>query len=142
MSETPIPAATVESASTTRLFDGRVVLLVRTEAGPGRLVFPASLARQLFVVTNPVTVATARTADKRPDLPPQTRTSKSRLSPERLALYQRIEQEALADPLYGAFKRACTRAGVNYVSFHSWRYNRQAQQRARCPIPKPSGSLL
>lgn len=133
----------MESASTTRLYDGRVVLLVRTEAGAGRLVFPASLARQLFVVTNPVTAATARTTDKRPDLArPAVPVAKSRLSPERLALYQRIEQEALADPLFGAFKRACTRAGVSYVSFHSWRYNRRAQQRARCPIPKPSGSLL
>lgn len=49
MNHTPVK---VESASTTPHPAGGVVLLVCTEAGRGRLHFPESLARQLFVVTN------------------------------------------------------------------------------------------
>ena len=53
MSEGTSPTYLVETASTTPLKDGSVLLLVRTTAGVGRLVFPAHLAAHLFRITNP-----------------------------------------------------------------------------------------
>lgn len=138
MSEGTSPTYLVETASTTPLKDGSVLLLVRTTAGAGRLVFPAHLAAHLFRITNPVCLATPKVT------PPQHR--RAGVTPERRAAYETIERESAADPrVWGAVGRACRRHGIEPKAFFAWRHNRRARARAaeqREPIAKPSGRLL
>lgn len=51
-----VPTCLVEAVSVTVARNGDYLLLLRTDAGSGRFVVPASLGRGVFRITNPICV--------------------------------------------------------------------------------------
>lgn len=127
------PGVRVTAASTTRRPNGDVVLLVRTEAGPGALVFSAALARQLFVVTNPAPFAGfSRSAETAPAVPmpaPQSESAVAapkepqikRTLEQQRALYELLCREIAAESeQWGARARVLRRHDVSSTAFTYW----------------------
>ncbi|MBX3736723.1 MAG: hypothetical protein KF715_08545 [Candidatus Didemnitutus sp.] len=129
----------VTAASTTRRGNGDVVLFVRTEAGPGVLLFSPSLAKQLFVVTNPqvpdarptpvavstpAVVASVAAPVAPPPPAPQKLKAPRVMRPleERRALYAKLCAEiATFHGAHGAVSRVLRRHNITTAAFYSWR---------------------
>jgi hypothetical protein len=135
------PACPVLSASTTLLRDGRTLLLIHTEAGPGRFVFPAALGDKLFRVTNPAG-GHVPPGKPRPEDLPRPDGRQSRLPPEVLAAYQRTQARQAAGETWRAAAKA---EGVGAVAVQQWACAARRKlllAAGRTPITKPSGAIL
>jgi hypothetical protein len=137
----------VVAASTTRRPNGDLVLLVRTEAGPGALVFSPHLAKKLFVVTNPAPAGGFTRSQEQPvetypaapspavtaHVAPTTATPPAAEEPpaaervlrtkdQRRELYTKLCAEiAQLNGAYGATASVLRRHNITTASFYAWR---------------------